>query len=185
MNIEKVCKNVGWDGVSFCCLRCNKAGFTSQAQAVGHQSQCPMNNKNLGALPQQETVVVPASFGTTLPQYSGGGTTEVVVPAELDNKAIARMLIIQSQQIADIKKSMTNEIPHAIAKQQMGFLGISKEGWIIIGVVALVAYSMGHSSSCRCPVSEGAYRRTGGRLSSIQDKVTDKAISYGISRLFK
>jgi len=184
MNIEKVCKNVGWDGVSFCCLRCNKAGFTSQAQAVGHQSQCTMNNKRLGALPQQE-VVVPASFGTTLPQYSGGGTTEVVVPAEVDNKAIARMLMIQGQQILDIKKYVSNEIPHQLANRENGFLGISKEGWMIIGVVALLAYSMGHSSSCRCPVSEGAYRRTGGRLSSIQDKVTDKAISYGISRLFK
>jgi len=78
-----------------------------------------------------------------------------------------------------------NENPHLQGVQQMGFLGVSKEGWMIIAVVAFVAYSIGHSSSCRCPVSEGAYRWAGGRLSSIKDKVTDRAISYGISRLFK
>jgi hypothetical protein len=142
-----------------------------------------VGSEKLGALPQQE-VVLPASSGGTLPyQSGGGGTSMVVVPAlELDNKAIARMLTMQSQQIAEIRKSITNEIPHSIAKQQMGFLGISKEGWLIIGVVALLAYSMGHNSSCRC---ENSSRRTGGRLSSIQDRVTDKAISYGISKIFK
>jgi hypothetical protein len=179
MNIDKVCKNVGWDGESFFCMRCGKAGFNTKAKAVGHQSQCQARNASL---------VVPPPTTTPPPDHHHITTTLPLAGMVPPPSNIERQLAMFGQQIADMRQEQTkytNEIPHLQAVQNMGFLGISKEGWIIIGVVALLAYSMGHSSSCRCPVNEGSSRRTGGRLSTIQDKVTDKAISYGISKMFK
>ena len=171
MNIERICKNVGHDGESFFCMRCGKAGFDTKAKAVGHQSQCRARNANL--------VVPPSTTTTTLPP------PDVVLPPSNTERQLAGLI----QDIAEMKQqyaSVYNEGPHLQAVQQMGFLGISRENWLIIGVIALIAYSMGQKSSCRCPVSDGSSRRTYGRMgSSIQDKVTDKAISYGISKLFK
>ena len=40
MNINKICKNVGWDGKSFFCMLCGKTGFGTVAKVLGHQCQC-------------------------------------------------------------------------------------------------------------------------------------------------
>ena len=178
MNIDKICKNVGWDGSSYFCMRCGKAGFDTKAKAVGHQSQCRARNASLVPPPTTTTTTPPPST-TTLPP------PDMVLPPSNIERQLAGIV----QDISEIKQQSSkvyNEGPHLQGVQQMGFLGISKENWLIIGVVILIAYSMGQKSSCRCPVGDGSSRRTNGRLgSSIQDKVTDKAISYGISKLFK
>jgi hypothetical protein len=101
------------------------------------------------------------------------------------------MMATYGQKIDRIEKTVTNEMTHAIAtKQQMGGLGVwieANKSMILLGVgLVILAYSLGQRSSCRCPVSDGSSRRTNGRLgSSLQDRVTDKAISYGISEIFK
>jgi len=184
MSITRICENVAHDGESFFCMRCGKAGFDTRAKAVGHQSQCPAKNASLVVPPPTTTTTTPPPYTTTTDHHTTTTPSDIVLPTSNTERQLAGMV----QDISEMKKLYAkafNEGPHLQAVQQMQFLGISKEGWIIIGVVALLAYSMGHSSSCRCPVNDNLSRRTGGRLSSIQDKVTDKAISYGISKIFK
>jgi len=74
MNIEKVCKNVGWDGSSFFCMRCGKAGFDTQAKAVGHQSQCPAKNASLVVPPPTTTTISP-SYHHHITTIRHGATT--------------------------------------------------------------------------------------------------------------
>jgi len=184
MNVTRICENVGHDGESFFCMRCGKAGFDTKAKAVGHQSQCKARNAGL-VVPPPPTTTTPPPYTTTTDHHTT--TTpppDMVLPTSNTERQLAGIV----QDISEMKQQYAkalNEGPHLEAVQQMQFLGISKEGWMIIGVVALIAYSLGHSSSCRCPVNDNSSRRTGGRLSSIQDKVTDRAISYGISKIFK
>lgn len=81
--MSQVCKDVGWDGKGFYCLRCGKAGYKSEAQARGHLSQCKGRAISRGVpyietqnwpvpvetsqQPVDQTVLPPANFG-----YAGG-----------------------------------------------------------------------------------------------------------------
>lgn len=180
MNIERICKNVGHDGSSFFCMLCGKAGYSTKEQAMGHLAKCKSRMSSLASQPASQPPSQPATI--SLAELS----TELPTKLPSDMSAIEHLLYIQGQQIADVKQAQTkytNEIPHLQAVQQMGFLGISTNGWIVIAIIAFVAYSVGHESTCRCGLNEGSPRRRLG--SSIQDKVMDKAISYGISKLFK
>lgn len=180
MDIKRVCKNVGYDGESYFCMLCGKAGYSTKEQAMGHLAKCKSRISSLAS----QLASQPASHLATISLAE----LPIELPTKLpsDTSAIEHLLSVQGQQIADIKQAQAkyaNEIPHLQAVQQMGFLGISTNGWIVIAIIAFVAYSVGRESTCRCSLSEGSPRRRLG--SSIQDKVTDKAISYGISKLFK
>lgn len=81
--MTQVCKDVGWDGDGFYCLRCGKAGYKSEAQARGHLSQCKgraisrgvpyVETQNwsvpveMSQQPVNQTVLPPGNFG-----YAGG-----------------------------------------------------------------------------------------------------------------
>lgn len=71
--MSKVCKDVGWDGESFYCLRCGKAGFKSEASARGHLSQCKGRAIGRG-VPTAIEEGVPASYlASQCPSIDQGG----------------------------------------------------------------------------------------------------------------
>ena len=187
MDIQKISKHVGHDGKSYFCWDCGQAGFDSPSHVNGHQSVCPKRQIPINTTTTPITTPLGGGEG-------GGGTTpttrqKIDIPVSSSNTEIAVFRQELSEMKADMKAQYAkafNEGPHLQAVQQVGFLGISKEGWLFIGVIALVAYSLGKDSKCDCSYVGGSSRRSNGRLgSSIQDKVTDKFVSYGISRLLK
>jgi hypothetical protein len=180
--ITNICKNVFYDHENnvFFCELCGRATFSTKAQAVGHLSQCPKKDSVNRPPPTTTTTTsTPPPYTMTLP------------PLKLDmaraNASQERLLALYEKRLARIEERdsiLTNELPHIQAVRQMGFLGITNQDWLIIGVVAFVAYMFGHSSSCKCDVSAGGSPRK--RLgTTIQDKVTDRAINYGLNKLFK
>lgn len=184
MNIEKVCKNVGHDGESYFCMLCGKAGYSTKEQAMGHLAKCKSRMSSLASHLASQPPSQPAT--TSLAELP----TELPIPTKLsDMSAIVHLLSVQGQQMAEMKQQyqkVYNEVPHLQAVQQMGFLGIPNNTWIWIvgiGIGLLLVYKLGQESKCHCDVNMGSSRRRLG--STLQDKVTDKAISYGISRLFK
>jgi hypothetical protein len=184
MNIKEVCKNVGWDGESYFCMRCKKAGFATKAQAVGHQSQCSMNNKSFGFLPPPTTTTDHHHTTTTTPP----DTTTLPPPDMVLPSNLERHLAVLGKQLAEIQQGqakITNETAHTIAVSNQGFLGISKEGWVIIGVVALVAYMLGRETkTCDCSIGDYRYKRSGNGRSGFGSAMAGKIAGKFIDRIF-
>ena len=176
MDIKRMCKNVGHDGETYFCMRCGKAGFDSKAKAIGHQAQCPAKESNLGALPLPTTTTDSHQTTTTLPLPS------MILPPDM--KAIERMLTMQGQQIADIKKYQerySNEVPHMQAVNSQGFLGINKNVWIGAGVLIFIAYMLGREN-CHCDCS--TINRSRNRVSGLGSNMAGKIAGKFIDRIF-
>ncbi|MDQ1252579.1 MAG: hypothetical protein QG646_1700 [Euryarchaeota archaeon] len=180
MEIRKVCKGVGHDGKSYFCWNCGKAGFVLEEQAIGHQAKCPARKKRV------ELPILPTYLSTHLQPSYDLANLPIQLPSEMERQssnierqlqAIGRDMVEMKQQYAKIY----NEVPHLQAVGQMGFLGISTNVWLLFGIGLLIVYSLGKESKCHCDT--GSPRRRLG--STLQDKVADKAISYGLSKLFK
>jgi hypothetical protein len=178
MEYKKACENVGFDGESFFCLRCYKAGFATQQQAVGHQRWCKAK-ASLGNLPPKFTT----SSTTSAPPYSGA-TLPANIPPELseyDKSAISRILAMQvqkmSQEISEIKRYVTNEIPHMQAKQQMSGIGDwieANKGTIILVAAGLLVILLLRESKCNCE-----------KRGSLLADVAKTAGIYGVKRILK
>jgi len=182
MNVKKICVGVGHDGKSFFCWNCGKAGYVSKESAIGHQAKCPARHvKN--EVPRSS---VPSALGTSLARIELGtelGTELNNLPQETSNtEHQLAVLVKQIEELKQTQVSLSNEIPHLQAVGQTGFLGLNNNVWWFILIGAYVVYKMGQDSTCRCDVGESTSRR---KSSSIQDKITDKAINYGIGKLFK
>jgi hypothetical protein len=187
MDIQKISKHVGHDGKSYFCWDCGQAGFDSPSHVNGHQSVCPKRQIPINTTTTPITTPLGGGGG-------GGGTTpttrqKIDIPVSSSNTEIAVFRQELSEMKADMKAQYAkafNEGPHLQAVNSYGFLGISANVWIGILIGAYIVYKMGQESTCMCAVNDSSFRRSNSRLgSSIQDRVADKAINYGISKLFK
>jgi len=177
-NVKRISKHVGYDGESYFCWNCYHSGFKSPSHVNGHQSVCPARQ------------IPPLSTSLNNILEGGGGGGGGTPPKEQENTTpVLSEVGIMRKELAEFKSDITtrfakvfNEIPHQQAVNNYGILGISKDGWIIIGIVALIFYSLGKEAKCYCDNAGSVRRRLG---STIQDKVTDKAINFGINKLFK
>jgi phage FluMu protein Com len=147
--IKEICKNVYFDyenNVFFCQL-CGKATFKTKAQAVGHLSQCPKND-SVNRLPQTtaSTTSTPPPYTMTLPPSKSD-----LLQAKASQERFSALYEKRLARIEERDAFITNELPHIQAVQQIGFLGITSQGWLTIGVVGFLAYMLGRSF-CRCDV---------------------------------
>jgi len=178
--VSEVCKNVWFDYANdvFFCGLCGRATFTTKAQAVGHLSQCPKKD-GINRPPPTTTITTstPPAYTITLP------------PAKFDRShdSNMRILAMHEKRLSKVEKRdavLTNEIPHLQAVRAMGFLGLPNQVWLLLGVGVFLGYMFGLNSSCKCDVNAGGSPRK--RLgTTIQDRVTDRAINYGLNKLFK
>jgi hypothetical protein len=144
--IKEICKNVYFDyenNVFFCQL-CGKATFTTKAQAVGHLSQCP--KKDSVNRPPPTTISTPPPYTMTLPPPKSD-----LLQAKASQERLSALYEKRLARIEERDALITNELPHIQAVQQIGFLGITSQGWLMIGVVGFLAYMLGRSF-CRCDV---------------------------------
>lgn len=182
METKRICKNVSWDGESFFCMRCFKAGFKTKAQAVGHQAQCPANEINLGSPPPTTTST------TTTPPYS-----TILPPLSTSSppQDTERQFIIFGQLLAEIKQDqakLANETTHALAvKNQNPFSNVDWGKVIAWGIgIAVISFLIGRETKvCYCGVETPRSGLPRGKSlgNSVASKVTDKAINYGLNKL--
>lgn len=178
MNIKKVCKNVGYDGKDYFCMRCGKAGFETKAQAVGHQSQCKAKNINLGVLPPPPTTTDHHQTTTIIPPST------TTLPPPKTESTIERQLMIVGQQISEIKQKqdiLSNETTHMVAMNNQSSIFDSK-GLLMLIAIGVVAYLLGRENcSCDCSVS-GTTRKT--KSSGIGSAMGTKIFGKFIDKVF-
>ena len=113
MKIEKINRYCGYDGSSYFCLYCGKAGFRSNMQVRGHQSVCPGRNKTLLSppLPAPPPPPPPPTFmggmTTPPPAFMGGATTSPPTGAESWMQYV-------SHRMDNLERAVFNELPHRI-----------------------------------------------------------------------
>lgn len=195
MEIDKVVKGVGYDGNSFFCWNCGKAGFATKQMAIGHQAQCKARVKVTSSLVGQSVGDIAVSgrslvgksvgrlVGEAFSQPDTFQQSDIEKPLSNDER---HQIAVLTQKVLELEQNQSqyiNEIPHLQAVQRFGFLGLSDNQLIFLLVAVVIGYMIGHETSCQCDISAGIPKRRLG--SSIKDKVTDKAINYGINKLFK
>jgi hypothetical protein len=147
--ITNICKNVFYDHENnvFFCELCGRATFSTKAQAVGHLSQCPKKDSVNRPPPTTTTTTsTPPPYTMTLPPPKSD-----LLQAKASQERLSALYEKRLARIEERDALVTNELPHLQAVQQMGFLGITSQGWLIIGVVGFLAYMLGRSF-CRCDV---------------------------------
>lgn len=172
MNIKKVCKDVGHDGEGYFCMRCGKAGFTKEEQAIGHLAKCKarkIEKNELPAISQLQASYKLANLPDNFP-------TEL--PSSMSN--IERLLAVQGQQIVDIRNEqakLSNEATHLLAMNNHSSSFDSRSLLVLIAI-GVVAYLLGRENcSCDCSVS-GTTRKvkSGGFGSAMAGKIAGKFI---------
>ncbi len=177
MDIQRISKHVGHDGKNYFCWHCGIATFDSPLQVNGHQSVCTKRQ-----IPVSNTPTTDTTNTTTLGGGGGGrgGGGLSAIPETKDTE-IAIVRKEMSEMKADMKAQYAkvfNELPHTNAVKNFAFLGITKEGWAIFVIVALIAYSLGRSN-CRCDSSDNnkRSRNNGGSFgSNMAGKIAGKFI---------
>lgn len=202
MDIQRISKHVGHDGKSYFCWNCGQAGFDSPFHVNGHQSVCPKRQKQVTVNTPPVDTNTPSI--TNLGGGGGGGggrgtppsqEIEKLVSIGQDNPAYTQLYTevkILRQEIGEVRSDIKvqyakafNEEPHLQAVNNYGFLGISREGWLIIGVVAFVAYSLGKDSKCSCNSTVGSSRRSNGNSNSMFGVAKAYALKRGIDEVTK
>ena len=195
MDIKPVCKDVGWDGQSFCCLRCGRAGFTSEASARGHLSQCR------GTLIQKGLVLPPppaANFGGLY----GGGAGAGAGGGGGGQIALQQQPLNQYGQPGgrwnefDYRLGrLENEYNHLLVRnntpKQESWLS-QNFGWLVLGGIMLIALFSAFGQN-QCPVPAGGAgsspKRSGPDINKLSERILNKgvdtAITRGFGKLFK
>lgn len=201
--MTKVCKDVGWDGKGFYCLRCGKAGFKSEASARGHLSQCKgraigrgVPAIEMGALQSsvEQAVVAPVSVGDnggTYPLFSGGGGAPGGGQSTTFLPDIVQVSSGWYGNVDSRLKTLENEYNHLlIEKNQPSQYHPVKQDFfnqyksvIIIGAIVLFAIMLSKQSG-QCQ-SESGSTSMGNIGSKALSKLVDAGISKGVSALFK
>jgi hypothetical protein len=182
MNIQRISKHVGHDGKNYFCWHCGLATFDSPLQVNGHQSICPKRQ-----VPVANTPTIDTTNTTTL---GGGGRGSGGLPAIPEIKTKDTEIAIVRKEMSEMRADMKsqyakvfNELPHTNAVKSFAFLGITKEGWAIIVIVALMAYSLGRSN-CRCDSSDSNNKRPRNNGGSFGSNMAGKIAGKFIDKLF-
>lgn len=178
--MDKVCKDVGWDGQEYYCLRCGKAGFQREAQARGHLSQCKGRAVAKGIFQPPVTapqVLLPAGGGGVgAPTYqlggaggAGGGQTSSFQGDPVWNFGVDQRL-----------KALENEYNHMLVERNLpanDWFSSNKNILIIIAVSVVALYLVTHNSQCQC--GDGSKVVKNG-VASLGEKALAKFVDRGI-----
>ncbi len=214
MDAFNVSDNIAFDGHSYYCRRCGKAGYAKATSVRSHLALCPgtllrkgiepttaCNNNNrllqplngavdggLGGGQQQPLVAV------VEPLVGGfsGGQQQPLVREPVNNALLGRYEELD-RRVALIE----NEYQHQLRRDNPpapGLLSISQsinKNWVIILVVgAMVLWAMSQSYNARCnAVGNGGADLKGSKVSQLGEKAvgkfTDRMVTKAADSLFK
>lgn len=185
--MTRICKGVFWDGTSYFCELCGRAGFQSEAQARGHLSQCKGRAIQQGK-PSYEPVVLPPApslvgggAGASLGWSGGGGAGGGGGQNDL--------ILVRLDGIEQQVKRLSNEYNHMLQTYNAPANALSQgiPQWLMIGLLVLAGFWLIQSfSSSGCANTCETKARSGSNLKDrIAGKMSDKMIDFafkGLSR---
>ena len=185
MNAFNVSDNIGFDGNSYYCRRCGKAGYERPTQVRGHLSLCR------GTLARKG--IPPTSTSTSTYKYlqplSGavdgalGDGQQVLQPLEVG--PVDSVLVAKYESLDRRMSAMENEYNHVLVRNNPpinnnDWFGQNKGLVIMVVIVAFIFWTMNQSS---CPSNCGESNKTGrSRVSSLGEKAAAKLIDRGITK---
>lgn len=151
MNVSFVNRCAGYDGVSYFCRHCGKAGFKSEMAVIGHQRVCAQVQIGQGSVgaggcggdaqfhieqglrcsvssappppPPPPKLILSGATTTNIPGNGG-------VPAD-----VYRWMQDMSNQVNRLNQTVYNELPHRMAVAQHDDMKWVK--WLLVAYVAL------------------------------------------------
>lgn len=197
MSAFNVSENIAFDGSSYYCRRCGKAGYQKPTQVRGHLAMCAGTLARKGIAPttsynQLQPVRSPVDGGLTGSQLPvvevvvGPGNNQVVGPG-------GDQVLGFVQQIDRRLATMENEYNHIVQQKNQP----PQENWltknlalVILGGILLFSLlsGMGRSQQCVAGSSEPNNSSSGPNFKKLSErvmnKVADTAISKGIGKMF-
>jgi len=198
MGAFDVSQNIAFDGSSYYCKRCGKAGYLRATQVRGHLAMCPGTLARKGIAPttssnQLQPVATGIDGGLTSSQLP---VVEVVVEPG-NNQPVGpsgnSQLLGYMQQIDRRVATMENEYSHVVQQtnQPQGKSWIEKNlALVVLGGMMLLwmLSSMGRSQQCVAGSSEPNNSSSGPNFKRLSERVLNKAadtvITKGVGKMF-
>ena len=185
--MRMISDNIGWDGSSFFCRRCGKAGYTKMAQVRGHLAMCPGRAISKGAIPQP--VSQPVSKPVGQPAATGLRAVATVPTATMSGLA-NQLQPVNQQQLGDRYGeldrrlgTLENEYNHLLVERNSpadDWLSRNKSTVILIAILAFgFVMMMRESQSCN---GDGSGKSSKSPLSSLGEKALGQFVNRGVSK---
>ncbi len=129
--------NIGYDGKSFFCMRCGKAGFKSEMAVRGHLSSCKGGRvKDMSAYFAWDKVEEVMEQKQKDNNIAGGGGAPAPAPAPLDEVMVLRREVqAVREDLNKVIKVLTNDVLHTLKSQS-----VVRGSWIVGLVKGLAGY---------------------------------------------
>lgn len=168
MDIQILTDYAGFDGQSYFCRHCGKAGFKSLMAVRGHQSACPAKSKQ-PILPQ--ITYQPQRAKIEIKNDVGGGATGSVERVSL-GLADKRLAVVEDR-LARIEQTLYNEVAHLQRQSNSNWWEDKSFMLLIVGVIAVGLF-----------LQFGKKDQVGKFVSKAGDKVLNKAFDKALGKLF-
>ena len=201
-----VSENIGFDGYSYYCRRCGKAGYQKPTQVRGHLAMCRGTLLRKGMPPTTSYNQLPTGNGAGL-QNPGANYLQPVRPAYGGNLGGGQLqaveavvgpgdyhLVDQVNQLNHRVGLMENEYNHILQERnqpkQESWL-TKNMAWIVLGGIMLIALFSAFGQN-GCPVPAGGAgaspKRSGPDINKLSERIINKAadtaITKGFGRMF-
>jgi len=197
-----VSDNIGFDGNSYYCRRCGKAGYWKATQVRGHLAMCPGTLARKGVSPTTSCNQLPSGNGAGLQESpanqlqpvrgaSGGGLggSQLLQPVVVDGP-VANPLAGGYQELERRVGVMENHYNHFLMdRNQPEYQSVKQDfftqykGVIIVGALILLAMLLSNKGCSEPSTGKGVnVGDIGGRALS---KLVDTGITKGVASLFK
>lgn len=144
MNVQLVDKFVGFDGQSYFCRSCGRAGFKSVAAVRGHLAFCskgrvlPPVGVAAGAGAGAGLRGQEAMSGMVSSSFQAGQAQGVALNDGMDKRYWSMMQDV-TQRLDRIEQMLYNEVPHQVAVVQAQRQSFDDKWvkWVIVGYIAI------------------------------------------------
>jgi len=187
-----VSKNIGFDGSTYFCKRCGKAGYGKATQVRGHLAMCPGTLMRKGVEPtgsSKQLQLLASGYNGTL---SGGQPVVAAVVDNPVNELVDNQLAVKYSQLEERMIKVENHYTHVMGQinqpaqyqpAQKSFFDQHKVV-IIIGVLVFVM-TMLEREAGKCGETENKGTMMGSLGTKAMSKLVDTGITKGVAALFK
>jgi len=182
--MRMISDNIGWDGSSFFCRRCGKAGYAKMAQVRGHLAMCPGRAISKGAIPQpvSQPVATSCNLVTAAPVGSLGISPTANQQQQLQPVATGYNPAGYDQLVERVG-TLENEYNHMLVERNIpsdDWFSKNKNTVILIAIVAFgFIMMMQQNQSCN---GDGSGKSSKSAFNSLGEKALSQFVSRGVSK---
>lgn len=173
--MKMISDSIGWDGVSFFCRRCGRAGYSKMAQVKGHLAMCPGRAVAKGAVPQ-------LAAASCSPVANAPFEGLQVLPTASQQQQLQPILASSYGQLDDRVKQLENEYNHMLVERNLpanDWFSSNKNMLIIMAVSVVALYLVTRNSQCQCDNGSKVVKNG---MASFGEKALAKFVDRGITK---